>query len=358
MATKKKGLGKGLDALISPNMKAPEPEAPKAGKKTPEGKEKSAPEKKTAKTSTGISKKNSGTKPKPVVKKKSESTAKAKTTKAKASDTVESIKTEPLKETGAVLIRIEEIEPGKTQPRKDFAEEALNELADSIRQHGVLQPLIVSRENDYYKIIAGERRWRAARMAGLEEIPVMIMDVSEREAMELALIENIQREDLNPVEEAQAYQRLIDSYGLTQDEAADRVSKSRSAVTNSLRLLKLDPRVVQMIAEDMISAGHGRALLALSDQQMQYDLAMRIFDNKLSVRETERIIKNIQNPRIKKAAPDPMVMEAYHAMEDRIASSLGSRVSINPGARKKGKIEIEYYSEEDLDRIVGLLTSV
>ena len=257
-------------------------------------------------------------------------------------------------------IAIDQIEANPNQPRREFDEDALQELADSIKLHGIIQPLIVQKKDDFYTIIAGERRWRAARLAGLTEIPVIIKDYTPMESMEIALIENLQREDLNPIEEAIAFQKLIDEYGLKQEEAAEKVSKSRTAVTNSLRLLKLDNRVKQMIVDEMISSGHGRALLAITDPELQYTLAMKIFDNKLSVRETERLIKNmLADKKNKKAAGiDPQTAIIYHQLEDKIKSIIGTKVQINAKSNKKGRIEIEYYSEEDLERIVSLLETI
>mgnify|MGYP002610766230 CR=1 FL=1 len=255
---------------------------------------------------------------------------------------------------------VSEIEPNRDQPRKAFDEEQLEELADSIRKYGVLQPLLVQKKGDSYEIIAGERRWRAAKLAGLKKVPVVIREYNPQQTMEIALIENLQREDLNPIEEAIAFQKLIDEYGLKQEEAAEKVSKSRTAVTNSLRLLKLDNRVKQMIVDEMISSGHGRALLAITDPELQYTLAMKIFDNKLSVRETERLIKNmLADKKNKKAAGiDPQTAIIYHQLEDKIKSIIGTKVQINAKSNKKGRIEIEYYSEEDLERIVSLLETI
>ena len=257
---------------------------------------------------------------------------------------------------GSVSLPISQVQPGLNQPRKRFDQDALADLAESIRVHGIIQPLIVQKKDDFYTIIAGERRWRAARLAGLTEIPVIIKDYTPMESMEIALIENLQREDLNPIEEAIAFQKLIDEYGLKQDEAAEKVSKSRTAVTNSLRLLKLDNRVKQMIVDEMISSGHGRALLAITDPELQYTLAMKIFDNKLSVRETERLIKNmLADKKNKKAGIDPQTAIIY---QDKIKSIIGTKVQINAKSNKKGRIEIEYYSEEDLERIVSLLETI
>lgn len=197
-------------------------------------------------------------------------------------------------------MKISMIEPNREQPRKKFDEDALQELSESIKQYGILQPLLVSDKKDYYEIVAGERRWRAAKMAGLKEVPVVVKEFSTQEIVEISLIENIQREDLNPVEEAMAYKRLIDEFHLKQDEIAERVSKSRTAVTNSMRLLKLDSRVQQMMVDEMISAGHARAILAISDPEQQYNAAMKVFDEKLSVRETEKLVKSILTPTKKK----------------------------------------------------------
>ena len=226
--------------------------------------------------------------------------------------------------------------------------------------YGVLQPLLVSDKKDYYEIVAGERRWRAAKMAGLKEIPVVIKEFSDQEIVEISLIENIQREDLNPVEEAMAYKRLIDEFNLKQDEIAERVSKSRTAVTNSLRLLKLDPRVQQMMVDEMISAGHARALLAISDVEKQYSVAMRIFDEKLRVRETEKLVKTILNPSKKKetSSSDSAEDAIYESLEEKMKNITGKRVFIHRKKNNKGKIEIEYYSRDDLERIIDLFESI
>ena len=273
---------------------------------------------------------------------------------------VEKIVEKVIEKESETMVKIDEIEPNRSQPRQNFDENALQELADSIKLHGIIQPLIVQKNDEFYKIIAGERRWRAARLAGLTEVPVIIKDYTPMESMEIALIENLQREDLNPIEEAIAFQKLIDEYGLKQEEAAEKVSKSRTAVTNSLRLLKLEDRVKQMIIDEMISSGHGRALLAIADPELQYTLAMKIFDNKLSVRETEKLIKSMlsEKKERKTAGIDPQMVIIYHQLEDRIKSIIGSKVQINAKSSKKGKIEIEYYSEEDLERIVSLLETI
>lgn len=260
-----------------------------------------------------------------------------------------------VKEPAETIVKINEVEPNKNQPRRTFDEDALLELAESIKQHGVIQPLIVKKRDKYYEIIAGERRWRAAKMAGLKEIPIVIKNLSDQEIMEVALIENIQREDLNPIEEAQAYQRLIKEYNYKQDELAERVSKSRVAVTNSMRLLKLDERVQKMIIDDMISAGHARALLAITDSEKQYTIAMKVFDEKLSVRETEKLIKNLDKQVKPKVNTTPENDFIYRDIENKLKESMGTKVIIHNKDNNKGKIEIEYYSQDDFERIVDIL---
>lgn len=265
-------------------------------------------------------------------------------------------KEEKVEASGAVMLKLSSIEPNREQPRKDFDEDALLELADSIKQYGVLQPLIVQKKKDYYEIIAGERRWRASKLAGLKEVPVIIKEFSEQEILEISLIENIQRENLNPIEEAMAYKKLLEEFHLKQDEVAERVSKSRTAVTNSMRLLKLDEQVQQMVISDMISTGHARALLAIEDKEQQLMLAQKIFDEKLSVRETEKLIKMLKAP--KKEEKDPASdykSFIYTDLEEKLKNVIGTKVSINPKKNGKGKIEIEYYSEEELERIFDLL---
>ena len=263
---------------------------------------------------------------------------------------------------GAVLMNINKVEPNREQPRKKFDEDALLELSESIKQFGVLQPLLVTERDDYFEIIAGERRWRAAKMAGIKEVPVIVKKLTEQEIMEISLIENIQREDLNPIEEAQAYKRLLTEFNLKQDEVAERVSKSRTAVTNAMRLLKLNEKVQQMLIDDMLTTGHARALLAIEDQDKQYEAAQKIFDEKLSVRDTEKLVKNIQNE--KPDAPvsankiDPQLLAVYRDLEEQMKSVLGTKVYINPKDEKKGKLEIEYYSQDELDRIIDLLRTV
>ena len=260
---------------------------------------------------------------------------------------------------GERMMKISMIEPNREQPRKKFDEDALQELSESIKQYGILQPLLVSDKKDYYEIVAGERRWRAAKMAGLKEVPVVVKEFSTQEIVEISLIENIQREDLNPVEEAMAYKRLIDEFHLKQDEIAERVSKSRTAVTNSMRLLKLDSRVQQMMVDEMISAGHARAILAISDPEQQYNAAMKVFDEKLSVRETEKLVKSILTPTKKKPVVSTPTEDAiYESLEEKMKRITGTRVFIHRKKNNKGKIEIEYYSRDDLDRIIDLFESI
>ena len=260
---------------------------------------------------------------------------------------------------GERMMKISMIEPNREQPRKKFDEDALLELSESIKQYGILQPLLVSDKKDYYEIVAGERRWRAAKMAGLKEVPVVVKEFSTQEIVEISLIENIQREDLNPIEEAMAYKRLIDEFHLKQDEVAERVSKSRTAVTNSMRLLKLDSRVQQMMVDEMLSAGHARAILAISDQEKQFNVAMKVFDEKLSVRETEKLIKSILNPTKKKEiVSNPTEDAIYESLEEKMKGITGTRVFIHRKKNNKGKIEIEYYSRDDLDRIIDLFESI
>lgn len=255
--------------------------------------------------------------------------------------------------TGETILKINEVEPNRKQPRKFFDEEALKELSESIRQHGIVQPLVVAKQKDYYEIIAGERRWRAAKMAGLKEVPVVIKDYSPQEIMEVALIENIQREDLNPVEEARAYQNLIREYNLKQEEVAERVSKSRSAVTNSLRLLKLSDEVLDMLVEEKITSGHARALLALEDKEQQLSIAERIVKEKLNVRDIEKLVKNINHP-VKKAPKKELKNDfVYRDMEEKLKQKIGTKVKINRKTEDKGKIEIEYYSQDELEKIVA-----
>ena len=299
MAVKRGGLGKGLDSLIPDNGKVPE-----SGKKVK------------------------------VVEK-----------------VIEKIVEKPVD----VKLGINQIEPNREQPRKKFDEESLEELADSIRQFGVLQPLIVQERKDYYEIIAGERRWRAAKLAGLKELPVIIKKMSDQEIVEMSLIENIQRENLNPIEEAAAYKRLLTEFHLKQEEVAERVAKSRTAVTNSMRLLKLDERVQQMVIDGMLTTGHARALLAIEDPELQFQAASRVYNERLSVREVEKMVKNIGKEKPVKKQEDFQQKAVFQDLEEKMKTALGTKVSINRKDEKKGKIEIEYYSMEELERLMEIL---
>lgn len=312
MTVRKGGLGRGLDAMIS----------------------------------------ETAVKPKTAVRKK----AAVRTTKVTKKDTEEKVKEE-----GSVLIvKMTQIEPNRSQPRKQFDEDALLELSESIKQFGVLQPLLVQKKGDYYEIIAGERRWRASKLAGLKEVPVIVKDFSEQETVEISLIENIQRENLNPIEEAAAYKRLMEEFHLKQDVIAERVSKSRTAVTNSMRLLKLDERVQQMLVDEMLTTGHARALLAIENKDEQHAAAVKVFDEKLNVRETEKLVKLLLNPAEPKPEKEKNSAEdlVYEQLEEKIKGIIGSKVAIRRKNRDKGKIEIEYYSQEELERIVELLETV
>ncbi len=257
------------------------------------------------------------------------------------------------------IVKITKIEPNREQPRKNFDEDALQELADSIKQFGLLQPILVQDRKTYYEIIAGERRWRAAKLAGLKEVPVIIRDYTDQEIVEISLIENIQREDLNPIEEALAYKRLLTEFNLKQDEVAERVSKSRTAVTNSMRLLKLCDKVQQMIIDDMISSGHARALISIENPEEQYNIAQKIFDEKLSVRDVEKLVKNLNKPeKLKKEKEEDKSLEViYQDVEEKLKQSLGTKVSIASKGNGSGKIEIEFYSHDDLEKIIGLLSA-
>ena len=303
MAIKKGGLGKGLDSLIQSSPSRP----------------------KTA--------------PKPEVKEK----------------IVEKVVVEkPVEQ----KVKLSQIEPNREQPRKNFDEEALQELCDSIKQYGIIQPLVVKKNADYYEIIAGERRWRAAKMAGLKEVPVIIKEYTDQEIVEISLIENIQRENLNPIEEAIAYKRLLDEFHLKQEEVAKRVAKSRTTVTNSLRLLKLDERVQQMVIHEELTSGHVRALLSIEDKNAQYEIAKKVFDKKLSVRDTEKLVKLVLSPKTPKVKKELTHAEIYHDIEERMKEIFGSKVSIQRKSEHKGKIEIEYYSDEELERILDVMNSM
>lgn len=307
MAVKKKGLGRGIDSLI-----------PNAAQSTTKSKSESKPE-------------------------------------------IKEVVKEVIKEVKVpadTVLKISDIEPNRDQPRKNFDKEALEELADSIRQYGLIQPIVVQKKDDYYEIIAGERRWRAAKLAKLKEVPVVIKEYTPQEVMEIALIENIQRKDLNPIEEALAYKSLIDEYDLKQDELAKRVSKSRTAITNSMRLLKLGEAVQQMLINDEISMGHARALLSLDHEELQVDAAKTIVERGLSVRDTEKLVKSILNPKQSKL-PIPSSEDAvYNKLSEQLKEIMGTKVTINHKKGGKGKIEIEYYSKDELERILELFDGI
>jgi len=312
MAAKKGGLGKGLDSLLVNKVGTDH-----------------------AATAT---------------KEKAASTTKKKSTKKETAETPDT------------MVKISLVEPNREQPRKHFDEDGLLELAESIKQYGILQPLLVQEKNGYYEIIAGERRWRAAKLAGLKEVPVIVRNLSEQQIVEISLIENIQRENLNPIEEAQAFRRLMEEFHLKQDEIAERVSKSRTAVTNSMRLLKLSKQVQQMVIDEMISTGHARCLISIENEEMQHQIALRIFDEKLSVRETEKLVRKLlqekDTPSPAKKEKDPVLSAIYADLADQMKRIFGTKVEIHQKNDEKGKIEIEYYSQEELNRLVELIQSI
>ena len=268
---------------------------------------------------------------------------------------VEKIVEKPVEQT----LKLNLIEPNSEQPRKNFDEESLQELADSIKQYGILQPLIVQKKGNHYEIIAGERRWRAAKLAGITDVPVLIREYDKQQTMEIALIENVQRADLNPIEEAQAFQQLIQEFHLTQEEIANRVSKNRATITNSMGLLKLDVRVQDMLADGKISSGHARALLGLEEGERQYQVAVKITEEKLSVRDVEKLVKMMNRPpKEKKPEKGPDIDLIYRQVEDKLKSIMGTKVVINQKDKNKGRIEIEYYSQEELERLIELMESL
>ncbi|MBR1862082.1 MAG: ParB/RepB/Spo0J family partition protein [Lachnospiraceae bacterium] len=258
---------------------------------------------------------------------------------------------------GATMVKITMVEPNREQPRRKFDEDALQELADSIKQFGVLQPLVVQDRKDHYEIIAGERRWRASKLAGLKEVPVIIKDYTEQEIVVISLLENIQREDLNAIEEANAYKELADKFNLKQDEIAEKVSKSRSEITNSMRLLKLCPEVQQMIVDEMLSKGHARTLLAVDDPVKQYELAQRAFDEKLSVREVEKLVKSLDKPAKEKPVTDEKLQIIYADLSEKLKKALGTKVTISGKGNGTGSVSIEFYNNDDLDKIVDKLSN-
>ena len=257
---------------------------------------------------------------------------------------------------GTLMVKLSKVEPNREQPRKNFDEDSLQELAESLKQFGMLQPILVQNRGDYYEIIAGERRWRAAKIAGLKEVPVIVRELTDQEIVEISLIENIQREDLNPIEEAQAYKRLLTEFHLKQDEVAERVSKSRTAVTNSMRLLKLCDEVQKMVVDDMISTGHARALISIEDPEEQYLIAQKIFDEKLSVREVEKLVKDLHKPPKPPKEENKTLQEIYQEISERLKQSLSTKVSVSAKQNGAGKIEIEFYNHEDLERLLERIT--
>lgn len=265
-----------------------------------------------------------------------------------------------------VMVNINKVEPNREQPRKNFDEDALLELAESIKQFGVLQPLLVQDKETYYEIVAGERRWRAAKLAGVKEIPIIVKNLTPQEIVEISLIENIQREDLNPIEEAIAFKRLLTEFNLKQDEVAERVSKSRTTVTNSMRLLKLDEKVQQMVIDEMLTTGHARALLAIENHEKQYTVAQKVFDEKLSVRETEKLVKKLaksndsDSKKVEKEDEDELkrLRVVYHDLEEKMKEALGTKVVINYKDKNKGKIEIEYYDAEQFEHLYDMLQTL
>ena len=284
-------------------------------------------------------------------------------TEKKAKAKAEAKAAEEMDEKGRILmLKLDLVQPNKEQPRKTFDEEKINELAESIKNYGMLQPLLVQKNDSFYEIIAGERRWRAAKAAGLKEVPAVLKEYSKQEAMEISLIENVQRADLNPIEEALGYRQLIDEFGLTQEEIAVRVAKSRTVITNTMRLLKLDEQIQNMLVQGVITSGHARALLSLEDIQMQLKAAKEILDKKLSVRETERLVKRLQKEasgeKKEEKKKDETLALIYQDLEDRMKSVMGTKVSIHNKDKNKGRIEIEYYSEAELERIVEMIESI
>ncbi len=289
--------------------------------------------------------------------KNNEKTAKTGTSVEKKVDGAETQDAQTAQEEVKIdaMVRLSLVEPNRSQPRKQFEEESLKELAESIRQYGVIQPLIVRKVKDHYEIVAGERRWRAAKIAGLKEVPVLIREYEDRQASEIALIENLQRKDLNPMEEAMAYRDLMEEYGLKQAEVAEKVSKSRTVITNALRLLKLEPSVQKMVEEGTLSTGHAKVLLGLIDLDNQVVAAEQILEQGLSVRDTEKLVKKMNQPKREKEPVELSNQAIYQDLETKMKNRVGTKVQIKRKNEKAGKIEIEYYSTEDLERISELL---
>ena len=345
MAVKRAGLGRGLDGMFTSYLDRSKGEKKEAGSGTEKTKDQAPAVQEDEK----------------LEKSKKTASSKKETSKKEAAkkDTAKKISNQTARN-AVVSLRIIEVEPNREQPRKEFEEAALLELAESIRQYGVIQPLLVQKRENYYEIIAGERRWRAAKLAGLKEIPVIIKDYSDQEIVEVSLIENIQREDLNPIEEALAYQRLLDEFHMKQEEVASRVSKNRTTITNSLRLLKLDERVRKMLVENQISGGHARTLLGIEDSQKQYEAATRVVRDKLSVRDVERLVRGIQKGKDEKkkdTSADTAMDLICRDMEEQMKAVLGTKVKVNRKNSKSGRIEIDYYSQEELERLYDLLRS-
>lgn len=337
---KKGGLGKGMEALIGSRPKEDTKKVvDEAASNTDD---KATEQKKTA------AKKEPSKKTQASPKKKKNTSTKKSAPEREAEQPQEADQTLP----------IHKIEPNRDQPRKVFDEEALQELAESVKTFGILQPLIVQKQDDYYRIIAGERRWRAAKMAGLKKVPVIIKDLSEKELLEISLIENLQREDLNPIEEAEGYQKLLDDFHMTQEELAKRVSKSRSAITNTVRLLKLEDSVRHLVSNGALTSGHARTLLSLEDKNLQKEAAERIIRDGLSVRDTERLVKSLAAPKRVRALPDtPADDFIYRDIEEKMRQILGTKVQIK-NRKKSGRIEIEYFSPEELNRILEMLQTI
>ncbi|MBR1671235.1 MAG: ParB/RepB/Spo0J family partition protein [Butyrivibrio sp.] len=255
------------------------------------------------------------------------------------------------------IVNITKVEPNRNQPRKTFDEDKLLELADSIKQHGILEPLTVVDRGDHYEIVGGERRWRAAKKLDLKEVPVIIRNLTEQQIAEIALIDNLQREDINPIEESLAFKRLIDEFDYTQDQVAEKMSKSRVYITNSLRLLKLTESVRQMIIDGQITSGHGRSLISVDDPEEQFQLAQKIFDEKMSVRETEKMVKNLGKTGKKKSSSkgNSSVDAVYRDESEKCKQALGTKVEITSKGDGVGVIEIEFYNNDDLEKIIGRL---
>lgn len=349
---RKHGLGRGLDALIPQNRTSELRQEGSSG------------------TVSEESKSLTGESPETVMgrSKRSDADPKSEALKITASgNPAESAETElpadkpsgiVSSSSGPLMIRTTKVEPDRTQPRKNFDEASLQELAESIRKYGIIEPLIVRQVDDHYVIVAGERRWRAAKLAGLREVPVVVGEYDDRTTAEIQLIENVQREDIDPIEEASAYQRLIEEFHLTQEEVAEAVSKSRTAITNTLRLLGLCEGVRKLLADSSngFTAGHARALLSIEDPDLQEQTARRVVEGHLSVRETEKLVRELQHPRKTRKVPvDESMQVIYRDQERKLTGALGTKVSIVSRDTNKGKLEIEYYDNDTLDRIIGIL---